>query len=56
MKYVPIIVPLFLILGVAAVALYRAEPPNRPAIKRVVAAPGSLPMIARTFGLLEGAR
>jgi hypothetical protein len=54
MKYVPIIVPLFLILGVTAVAMYRAESPNRPTIKRVMATPGNLPMIA--FGVLEGAR
>lgn len=56
MKYVPIIVPLFLILGVVAVSMYRAESRNRPAIKRVMTAPGSLPMIASAFGSLEGAR
>jgi hypothetical protein len=40
MKYVPIIIPIFLILAVTAVTLYRPEPQNPPpAIKRLVAGP-----------------
>lgn len=39
MKYVPIIIPILLVLAVTAVTLYRPEPQNPPAIKRVVVGP-----------------
>jgi hypothetical protein len=41
MKYVPIIIPILLILAVTAVTVYRADPQNPPAIKRTVAGPNS---------------
>jgi hypothetical protein len=41
MKYVPVIIPILLILAVTAVTLYRAEPQNPTAIKRMVAGPSN---------------